>query len=89
MQGITVTKFMQDHAIPRIDVLKMDVEGAPAFIFSRDAFPDQFLSKVRFLALEIHDESEARELILDTPRENKFEMTFYGETLFGVNQKFC
>ena len=56
-QGVTVTKFMEDHVLPRIDVLKMDIEGTEALIFSRDAHPEQFLSKVRFVALEIHEKT--------------------------------
>ena len=36
-QDITVGKLMEDHVLPRIDVLKMDIEGAEAFIFPRDA----------------------------------------------------
>jgi hypothetical protein len=51
--------------------------------------PEQFLCKVRFLALEIHDGKEARELILNPLRENQFETSFHGETVFGVNRKFC
>jgi len=36
-QDITVGKLMEDHVLPRIDVLKMDIERAEAFIFPRDA----------------------------------------------------
>jgi FkbM family methyltransferase len=89
IQGITIGKLMEDHVLPRIDVLKMDIEGAEAFIFSRDAHPEEFLSKVRFLALEIHEETKAREQILDTLCGSEFEMSFHGETFFGLNRKSC
>jgi len=49
---------MEDRVLPRIDVLKMDIEGAEALIFPRDAQPEDLLSKVRFLGLEIHEEKE-------------------------------
>jgi hypothetical protein len=32
-QGITVGKLMEDHLLPRIDVLEMDIDGAEALIF--------------------------------------------------------
>ena len=88
IQGITVNQVMEDHALPRIDVLKMDIEGAEAFIFSQDAHPEQFLSKVRFLAMEIHEEMEAQDRIFETLRESEFELSFHGGTHFGVNRKF-
>ena len=88
-QGITVGAFMEEHLLPRIDVLKMDIEGAEAFIFSTDAHPEQFLPKVRFLALEIHEEKEAREQILDALRESHFEMSFHDDMVFGVNRSSC
>ena len=69
IQGITVRNLMEEHALPRIDVLKMDIEGTEALIFSPDTHPEQFLCKVRFLALEIHDEKEAHDQILDSLHE--------------------
>jgi len=32
-QGITVGKLMEDHLLPRIDVLEMDIDGAEPLIF--------------------------------------------------------
>jgi FkbM family methyltransferase len=87
-KGITVGALMEEHLLPRIDVLKMDIEGAEALIFSRDAHPEHFLPKVRFLALEIHEEKGAREQMLDMLRESEFEMSFYGGTVFGLNRNF-
>jgi FkbM family methyltransferase len=88
IQGITVGAFMEEHLLPRIDVLKMDIEGAEAFIFSRDSHPEQFLAKVRFLALEIHEEKEARKQILDALRESHFEMSFHDDMVFALNRSF-
>jgi len=89
IKGITIAKLMEDHLLPRLDVLKMDIEGAEALIFCRDAHPEQFLCKVRFVALEIHGETKSREEILNTLRGSEFAMSFHGETVFGVNRKCC
>ncbi len=87
VEGITIGKFIEAHSLPRIDVLKMDIEGTEALIFCPDEHPEQFLSKVRFLALEIHEETNCREQIVETLRENGFAMSFQSETVFGVNRK--
>jgi FkbM family methyltransferase len=88
VEGITISKLMEHYSVPRIDVLKMDIEGAEALIFSADAHPERFLSRVKFLALEIHEETKCRGQIVETLRENGFTTSFHGETVFGVNWTF-
>ena len=87
VEGITISKLMEHYSVPRIDVLKMDIEGTEALIFSADAHPEQFLSRVKFLALEIHEETKCHGQIVETLRENGFTTSFRSETVFGVNRK--
>lgn len=88
VEGIKIDKLIEAHSLPRIDVLKMDIEGTEALIFRPDEHPERFLSKVRFLALEIHDETNCREQILETLRQSEYAMSFHSETVFGVNRKW-
>jgi len=78
---------MEEHILPRIDLLKMDIEGAEASIFSRDAHPEQFLPKMRFLHWRFLKKRRPANRSLDTLHESEFEMSFHGETLFGLNRR--
>jgi FkbM family methyltransferase len=53
LQGITVSSLLEDSGFDRIDVLKLDIEGAEKEIFARDC--EDWLRKVNILAAEIHD----------------------------------
>jgi hypothetical protein len=55
--------------------------------FAEMRSPEDLLSKVRFLGLEIHEEKEAPEQILDTLHETECEMSCYSETLSGLNRR--
>jgi FkbM family methyltransferase len=53
LEGIQIDTIMSEHQIPRISILKMDIEGAEAHVFSS---PDQnWLSKTDLLIIEIHN----------------------------------
>lgn len=56
VEGATIEHLMELYQFPRIDILKIDIEGAETKIFTS---PDQYLpllSKVGILAIEIHEE---------------------------------
>jgi FkbM family methyltransferase len=50
--AVTVPGIMADHGLGRIDVLKLDVEGAEAEVL---AGPPDWLRRVGLLLLEVHD----------------------------------
>ncbi|HNY01130.1 MAG TPA: FkbM family methyltransferase [Bacteroidales bacterium] len=49
---ISLPTLMSQYSIPRIDILKMDIEGAEEAIFREQ--PEQWLGRVGLLILEIH-----------------------------------
>lgn len=52
VETVTVPGLMQQHEMPHIDILKVDVEGAEKAIFSAAA---PWIGKVRRFAIEFHD----------------------------------
>jgi hypothetical protein len=76
---ITVPGLMQQFGLETIDVLKIDVEGAEREIFAACDWMD----KVRFLAIELHDRFwPGCSALVDAAAKNfrKFErdpVTFY------------
>ena len=52
VQGMTVDTIMREHGIERIDILKIDIEGAEREVF-RD--PSSWLGKVDALIVELHE----------------------------------
>ena len=53
VQGVTLDRFVRDNNIKRIDLLKMDIEGAEVAVF--ESLSDETLKKVRQISIEFHD----------------------------------
>ncbi len=70
----TVSSLMDQYSIPRIDILKMDIEGAEEAIFA--ANPATWLNRVDLLIVEIHCDPE-KSLVPRALRENGFSMQQY------------
>lgn len=56
-QAITIDKLLNDFNISTVDYLKMDIEGAEEEIFLASDFQN-WLSKVRYISIEVHDTSK-------------------------------
>lgn len=52
VRGITIDKIMREYGLKRIDILKMDIEGAEREVF-RD--PSAWIGKVNALIIELHE----------------------------------
>ena len=50
VMGITLTNLIERYSIPKIDFLKMDIEGAEFAVFS----DNHWMGKVNALAMEVH-----------------------------------
>jgi FkbM family methyltransferase len=68
-----------------IDILKIDVEGAEAELFSDQDFVMVLKTSVKFLCLEIHDELNIRQKIYETFSKIDFSYQAIGEVCFCVN----
>ncbi len=88
VQGYTVREIMDKYGFPHVDILKIDIEGAEQFVFGDDDHVAGFLEKVKFIALEIHDEFSVRSKILLQLMSNHFEYFHSGELTIGVNRRF-
>ena len=54
LKTITISKILKESGFDRIDLLKVDIEGAEKEVFGADNV-DEWLSKVNVLAIELHD----------------------------------
>lgn len=48
----TISSLLEDYSIPRVDILKMDIEGAEEAIFLSN--PEVWLARTELLIIEIH-----------------------------------
>ena len=70
----TIPMLLDRFHLPRIDILKMDIEGAEEAIFSTN--PEAWLSRIGTLVIEIQGE-KVRELISRVLSANGFTMQRY------------
>jgi len=85
LKSITIDDIMKEHNLEIIDFLKMDIEGAEAFLIEKES-DLSFLAKTRCIAVEIHDEYECREGIYDLFKENGFLLLEDNETTIVLNK---
>jgi len=69
-----------------IDILKIDVEGTECSLFNDDFFLELLNEHVKFLCLEIHEETGCLKRITDFLDNNNFEVIFKNQTFFCVNK---
>jgi FkbM family methyltransferase len=72
LEGANLLDIITDHGIEKIDLCKIDIEGAERYLFADEANAASWLSKVRILAIEIHDEYVARDHLYGILRANGF-----------------
>lgn len=53
VRGITVDELLKKHNYPRVDLLKIDIEGAELNLFSENT--STWLPKVKMIMIELHD----------------------------------
>ena len=85
LKGITISRLMEEYKFKYIDLLKIDIEGTERFIFDNEKQASFFLTKTRFIAMEIHDEFGSREKIKKCIVNNGFKLFEYGELTIGYN----
>lgn len=74
IEGIDVPTILEQYSIPRIDILKMDIEGAEESVFS--THPAAWIHRVDMLIIEFHGE-DRRSMILNVLKENGFSREQY------------
>jgi FkbM family methyltransferase len=83
IDAITVKKIMKQFDTDKIDILKIDIEGAEAELFLNDpAFPD-IMKKTKILAVEVHEEFISKDKVRSILTNAGFSITVSGESLVG------
>lgn len=81
--GIPILDIMNEHNMPRIDILKLDIEGAEKYLFIDKQHAFAFLQHVSIIAIEIHKEYIEEQKILDCLYESGFTVSKSGELYVG------
>jgi len=87
IRGYGFEEIMNLQNWAEVDLLKMDIEGSERFLFDTDANADAILSKIKFLAIEIHDEFDIRHTIYEHLKRNGFHYFEFDDLTLAVNYK--
>lgn len=81
IEGITIPELLEEKQWDRVDILKMDIEGAEKEIFSA---PAGWLSKVRLLIIELHDNYNpgATKAFFKALEPYEYQAHFFDENIF-------
>lgn len=88
IDAFSIEDIMKKFNFNTIDFLKIDIEGGEKNLFDHWSTDYSILKKVKFIALEIHDELADRNFIKNVLAQAGFEITEINETTFGVNSDF-
>jgi FkbM family methyltransferase len=85
--GYTITGLMKEFGLTRIDILKMDIEGAEHSVFMNQ--PETWLPMVRMVIAEVHEHlhSGVRELITEKLSDAGFMIDWRGENLIASRRQ--
>lgn len=73
IEGHDVFHYMAARNWDAVDILKIDIEGGERYIFDDAQKADAVLSKIKILAIEIHDEFNIRDTIYGHLKRNGFK----------------
>ncbi|MEO5910947.1 MAG: FkbM family methyltransferase [Pelobium sp.] len=85
IKGVSLTSIIENNNLDYIDILKIDIEGSEKHIFEDEELAKKIFSKVRFLAIEIHDDVADRNNIIHFLKSENFEISESGEYTIGFN----
>ncbi len=83
---ISIEDIFKDEKIEIIDILKIDIEGGEKEVFKAFEKDNSILQKIKFIAIEIHDEVADRTKINTQLLNAGFKIETVGETTIGVNK---
>jgi FkbM family methyltransferase len=81
---VTLAQVFQDLSCDKLDILKMDIEGAETNIFQNDRELPILLSKTLIVAIEIHNDI-GKQCIQEQLKNLGFKIFHQHETFFGIN----
>jgi FkbM family methyltransferase len=80
--GITVEGVMAKWSFPRVDILKIDIEGAERYLFSNLEDCRRILADVRILAIEVHEEVVDKWALVGYLEQLGYKQITFGEILY-------
>ncbi|MDX2196355.1 MAG: FkbM family methyltransferase [Cytophagales bacterium] len=86
VKSTTIQNLAAQYNIEKIDILKIDIEGAEKYIFVNEEYEPDFLNYVKIIALEIHDEYEIRPQIKATLHKYNFDLIETVELTIGIKK---
>ena len=86
LKSVSVQKIIDDRKWDFVDILKIDIEGGERFLFAKEA-DLSYLSKIKLMVLEIHDEFNIRKPINDILADHQFGILTFGETTIAFNKR--
>ena len=86
LKGFSITGLMKLFNFDIIDILKIDIEGSEKQLFMDAAAASEFLSKTKYIAIEIHDELDCRKQINEILTANRFQYFLKDGLTIGVNR---
>lgn len=86
LKGVSILTLMKLLNFDVIDILKIDIEGSEKQLFSDCSVATMFLSKTKFIAIEIHDEFDCRDKINDCLLKNNFDFFLVDGLTIGMNR---
>lgn len=84
IECVSLPSLIRQFDIPRLDILKMDIEGAEEALFVKN--PEVWLDRVNWLIIEIHSES-ILDVISRVLKEHGFSMTSYRSVWYCRNMR--
>jgi FkbM family methyltransferase len=85
--SISIPDILLNNNIEELDILKIDIEGAERFLFTEDCDLN-YLSKVKSIIIEIHDEFDCRNQIYGALSKAGFILIELGESTLALNLLF-
>jgi FkbM family methyltransferase len=81
--SITINELIKEYNIPKIDFLKIDIEGSE-FVLFKDT---DWLDKVKTIVIELHDslDSDRVKMVIDKLNSRNFSVN----TVQGINELYC
>lgn len=82
IRGVDIPYLLSISGKDRISLLKMDIEGAEAKVFAREANPGAWIHLVDAIVIELHDDSvfgPCSEIFYEGVKERGFEYSVSGE----------
>jgi FkbM family methyltransferase len=79
LTGHHVKYYMGQMGWPKVDLLKIDIEGSERYLFESGEMADSVLATTDLLAMEIHDEYDIRAGIYEHLERNGFQHLNHGD----------